>query len=120
MSGMVDDLPQFKDEDPIQFSFATYGELKRVFGPVRAAVLIKTREKKLAQGSAGASLTKADIETALNFLRGEKTGAQSSRALKAFRHYFGTNERARRACESYLEKLESSASPSERLPSRDA
>lgn len=99
---MPDPKQDLKDEDPIQFNFATYGELKRVFGPARAAAMIRTREKKLAQGAGGPSLTRDDIEVALTFLRGEKTGAQSSRALKAFRSYFGSNERARKACETYL------------------
>lgn len=109
---MTDETAALKDEDPIQFSFATYGELKQVFGPARAAAMIRTREKKLAQGGGRTPVSRADVDTALRFLRGEKTGAQSSRALKVFRQYFATNEKARRTCENYLEGLREGIQPS--------
>jgi hypothetical protein len=104
---MPDQKPELKDDDPIQFTFSTYGELKQVFGPARAAGMILTRERKLAQGAGGPNLTRDDIEVALKFLRGEKVGAMSGKALRAFRAYFSGSERARKGCEAYLERLRS-------------
>jgi len=102
---MPDPKQDLKDEDPIQFNFATYGELKRVFGPSRAAAMIRTRERKMAQGNGSPTLTRDDIEVALKFLRGEKVGAMSGKALRAFKHYFASTEQRRKACESYLVAL---------------
>jgi len=100
---MTPEKLELDETTPIDFRFATFGELKQVFGEKRARSLVQAKQRKAA-GSAEA-LSQADIETALKFLRGEKTGAQSSRALKAFRHYFAGNERARKACEAYLRNL---------------
>lgn len=89
------------DDAKIDFSFQTYGELKRAFGPKRATSLLKTKQRK-EYGGNGEAPTEADIQIALRFLRGEKTGAQSSKALKAFKAYFASSEQRRKACESYL------------------
>lgn len=93
-----------RDEERIDFQFQTFGELKRAFGEKRAAALLKAKQRKDAAGS-DVALTAADIDVALRFLRGEKTGAQSSKALKAFKAYFSSSDQRRKACEMYLIKL---------------
>src|SRR5487761_1018112 len=97
-----DQLP-IDESASINFKFETFGELAKVFGERRARALLRAQQRK--SGNSSDVLTSADIETALKFLRGEMTGAQSIRALKAFRHYFASNERARKACEAYLKNL---------------
>ena len=93
------------DTQPIDFRFQTFGELKHTFGPARAASLLRTKQRKEGLGNGGLPpLTSEDIEMALRFLRGEKTGAQSSKALKAFKHYFASNDQRRKACESFLQE----------------
>lgn len=99
------DKPVFKDEDPIEFNFTTFGELARVFGPNRASNLVKIRERKLAQGEGSPALTGAEVEVAMKFIRGEKTGARTSMVLRVFRSYFATNARARKGFETYLRGL---------------
>jgi hypothetical protein len=95
--------PPPADDEPIDFRFQTFGELKRTFGPTRAASLLRTKQKREGLANGGLPLlTEEDIGVALQFLRGEKTGAQSSKALRAFKHYFASSEQRRRACESYL------------------
>ena len=93
------------DSEPIDFRFQTFGELKHTFGPARAASLLRTKQRKEGLSNGGLpTLTEEDIEMALRFLRGEKTGAQSSKALKAFKHYFASNEQRRKACEGFLKE----------------
>lgn len=102
---MSPELPPPADDDPIDFRFQTFGELKRTFGPARAALLLRTKQKKEGLSNGGLPLlTNEDIEVALQFLRGEKTGAQSSKALRAFKHYFASNEQRRKACETFLKE----------------
>lgn len=103
------------DEEQIDFRFQTFGELKRTFGPARAASLLRTKQKKEGLTNGGLPpLTEEDIEVALQFLHGEKTGAQSSKALRAFKHYFASNDQRRKACESFLEEKRSELAPSNR------
>lgn len=100
---MSSEKPELDETTPIDFRFATFGELKQVFGEKRARSLVQAKQRKAAGSSE--ALSQADVETALKFLRGEKAGAQTSRALKALRYYFAHNERPRKVCEDYLEKL---------------
>ena len=109
---MTSEKAELDETTPIDFRFATFGELKQVFGEKRARSLVQAKQRKAA-GSAEA-LSPADIETALKFLRGEKAGAQTSRALKALRYYFAHNERARKGCEAYLEGLDEHDEPNHR------
>ena len=96
---------EFEDDQQIDFRFSTFGDLKRTFGPVRAASLLRTKQKKEGLANGGLpTLEGEDVEVALRFLRGEKTGAQSSKALKAFKHYFASNEQRRKACEAFLKE----------------
>lgn len=108
---MTPEKPELDETTPIDFRFTTFGELKQVFGEKRARSLVQAKQRKA--GSAEA-LSQADIETALKFLRGEKAGAQTSRALKALRYYFAHNERARKGCEAYLEGLDEHDEPNHR------
>lgn len=96
---------EFDDDHAIDFRFSTFGELKRTFGPARAASLLRTKQKKEGLTDGGLPLlVEEDIGVALQFLRGEKTGAQSSKALRAFKHYFASNEQRRKACETFLKE----------------
>jgi hypothetical protein len=98
--------PELTEATKVDFHFETYGDLVRIFGPKRAAGLVRTRERKLRLGPGGLpEPTRGDIEIALRLLRGDKTGAQSSKALLPFRHYFASTEQRRKACESYLVAL---------------
>jgi hypothetical protein len=102
---MPNNLKPPADDDPIDFRFQTFGDLKRTFGPTRAASLLRTKQKKEGLSDGGLPLlTEEDIGVALQFLRGEKTGAQSSKALRAFKHYFASNEQRRKACETFLKE----------------
>jgi hypothetical protein len=94
---------ELEDDHAIDFRFSTFGELKRTFGPVRAASLLRTKRKKEGLSDGGLTLlTEKDVGVALQLLRGEKTAAQSSKALRAFKHYFASNEQRRKACETFL------------------
>jgi hypothetical protein len=102
---MSPEPPAPADDEPIDFRFQTFGELKRTFGPTRAASLLRTKQKREGLANGGLPLlTEEDIGVALLFLRGEKTGAQSSKALRAFKHYFASNEQRRKACETFLKE----------------
>lgn len=102
------------DTQPIDFRFQTFGELKHTFGPARAASLLRTKQRKEGLGNGGLPpLTSEDIQMALRFLRGEKTGAQSSKALKAFKHYFASNDQRRKACETFLQEKRAALPPHE-------
>lgn len=90
----------FKEDSPIDFKFATYGELVRVIGERRARAMIRDLRRKEAGVSKAPS--REDLEMALRFLRGEKTGPQASRALRALRVYFAADEKPRKACEAHL------------------
>jgi hypothetical protein len=105
---------ELEDDLEIDFRFQTFGDLKRTFGPTRAASLLRTKQKKegLSNGDLP-PLTNEDIDMALRFLHGEKTGAQSSKALKAFKHYFASNEQRRKACESFLQEKRTELSRNE-------
>ena len=104
MAKPVDQAPDtepLSDQTKIEFTYQTFGDLKRVFGPKRAASLLRAHQRKEAGGN-GEILSEGDIDVALRFLRGEKTGAQSSKALRAFKSYFASSEQRRKACETYL------------------
>ena len=95
---------ELADQTKIDFSFQTFGELKQAFGPKRATSMLRAYRRK-ETGRAAESVSKEDIDVALRFLRGDKTGAQSSKALRAFKSYFLSSEQRRKACESYLVAL---------------
>ncbi|HVC23888.1 MAG TPA: hypothetical protein VNH82_10780 [Candidatus Dormibacteraeota bacterium] len=96
---------ELEDDQAIDFRFSTFGELKRTFGPARAASLLRTKQKKEGLTDGGLPLlTEEDIGVALQLLRGEKTGAQSSKALRVFKHYFASTEQRRKACETFLKE----------------
>jgi hypothetical protein len=104
---MPDEVRPPSDTDPINFSFRTYGDLKEVYGPKQAARMLAIKQKREAMGAgAMVPLSALDIDIALRFLRGEKVGAQSSKALKAFRNFFASSDASRKACESYLLRLQ--------------
>ncbi len=100
---MATEGDQLDDSSPIDFRFSTFGELSRVFGEKRARAMVRALRRK--EASAAQAPSREDVEMALRFLRGDKTGPQASRALRALRAFFGSSERARKACQGYLEKL---------------
>jgi phage shock protein A len=98
---MPPEAEDFQETTPIDFKFATFGELARVFGDKRAHALVRAVMRSEARPVRAPGTQ--EIEMALRFLRGETTGLKARAALNAFRSYFTDQDEARKTCEAHLE-----------------